>query len=76
MTVTARLWLLVLALGLVVPATAEPPPLIPRELLVGSPTEIGYQVSPDGTRLAYLAPSADDVLKVWVQPIGAARPGR
>ncbi len=48
-------------------------PLIPREVLFGNPTKAGPQISPDGTRLAFLAP-VDGVLNVWVGPIGD--PGR
>ena len=45
-------------------------PLIPREVLFGNPTKAAPQISPDGTRLAYLAPSKDGVLNVWVRTIG------
>ena len=41
------------------------PPLIPREVLFGNPTKESPQISPDGRRLAYLAP-VDGVLNVWV----------
>lgn len=43
-------------------------PLIPREVLFGNPRRISPQISPDGTRLAYLAP-VNDVLNIWVGPI-------
>jgi dipeptidyl aminopeptidase/acylaminoacyl peptidase len=49
---------------------AEPPPLIPREVLFGNPVKSSPRISPDGTRLAYLAPSDQDVLNVWVRTIG------
>ncbi len=42
-------------------------PLIPREVLFGNPERASVQISPDGTRLAFLAP-ADGVLNVWVAP--------
>jgi dipeptidyl aminopeptidase/acylaminoacyl peptidase len=45
-------------------------PLIPREILFGNPTKASPQISPDGTRMAYLAP-VDDVLNVWVGQIDA-----
>ena len=45
--------------------TAAQPPLIPRAVLFGNPTKTSPQVSPDGARLAYLAP-VHDVLNVWV----------
>lgn len=45
------------------------PPLIPREVLFGNPEKAGPQISPDGTKLAYLAPQ-DGVLNVWVRTLG------
>ena len=41
------------------------PPLIPRTVLFGNPDKASAELSPDGTRLAYLAP-LDGVLNVWV----------
>jgi len=43
-------------------------PLIPREVLFGNPDRAGVQISPDGTRLSWLA-AKDGVLNVWVAPI-------
>jgi dipeptidyl aminopeptidase/acylaminoacyl peptidase len=51
-------------------AWAELPPLIPREVLVGNPEKAAPQISCDGTRLSYLAPSDKGVLNVWVRTIG------
>lgn len=51
-------------------------PVIPREVLFGNPTMVSPKISPDGTRLSYLAP-VQGVLNVWVGPIddaGAAKP--
>jgi dipeptidyl aminopeptidase/acylaminoacyl peptidase len=45
-------------------------PLIPREILFGNPERAAPLISPDGTRMAYLAP-VDGVLNVWVGTIGA-----
>jgi dipeptidyl aminopeptidase/acylaminoacyl peptidase len=45
-------------------------PLIPREVLFGNPERVLPRVSPDGGRLAYVAPVAG-VLNVWVGPIGS-----
>jgi len=45
-------------------------PLIPRDILFGNPVKASPTVSPDGTRLAYLAPSDKGVLNVWVRTIG------
>ncbi len=49
------------------PGTLLPmlPPLIPREVLFGNPTHLSPGVSPDGRRLAYLAPD-EGVLNLWV----------
>jgi len=43
-------------------------PLIPREVLFGNPDRASPLVSPDGRRLAWLAPD-EGVLNVWVAPI-------
>ncbi len=45
-------------------------PLIPRELLFGNPQRRSPAISPDGTRLAWLAPDPQNVLQVWVETIG------
>ena len=45
--------------------------LIPRDVLFGNPERISPQVSPDGTRLAWIAPR-EGVLNVWVAPIGTS----
>ncbi len=42
-------------------------PLIPREVFFGNPDKIIPCLSPDGTRISYLAP-VDGVLNVWVGP--------
>jgi dipeptidyl aminopeptidase/acylaminoacyl peptidase len=59
------------SLLLLVPAgsLAELPPAIPREVIFGNPQKQSPSVSPDGTRLAYLAPEKG-VLNVWVRTIG------
>ena len=51
-------------------ASAQEPGLIPRELLFGNPVRSSPQISPDGTRLSYLAPSEKGVLNIWVRTIG------
>jgi dipeptidyl aminopeptidase/acylaminoacyl peptidase len=43
--------------------------LIPRGVLFGNPERISPRISPDGTRLAWIAPR-DGVLNLWVAPIG------
>lgn len=42
-----------------------PPPLLPREILFGNPDRAALRVSPDGRRVAFLAP-LNGVLNVWV----------
>lgn len=50
--------------------TSEQVKLIPREVLFGNPAKAAPQISPDGTRMAYLAP-VDGVLNVWVGAVGS-----
>lgn len=45
-------------------------PLIPREILFGNPERMSPQVSPDGTRLMFLAPDDRNILQVWVRTPG------
>jgi dipeptidyl aminopeptidase/acylaminoacyl peptidase len=52
------------------PAWAELPTLIPRKVLFGNPVKASPRLSPDGKRIAYLAPDKKDVLQVWVQTLG------
>src|ERR1043166_2482670 len=46
------------------------PPLIPRDILFGNPERTSPALSPDGARLAWLAPDTNNVLQVWVQTVG------
>jgi dipeptidyl aminopeptidase/acylaminoacyl peptidase len=48
--------------------TVEAVPLIPRATLFGNPAYLKPEISPDGTRLFYLAPD-EGVLNVWVAPV-------
>jgi dipeptidyl aminopeptidase/acylaminoacyl peptidase len=43
--------------------------LIPRELLFGNPERTAPKLSPDGSRLAWLAPDANNVLQVWMKTL-------
>ena len=52
-----------------VPAV-PPGPLVPREVLFGNPDKVQPRISPDGKRLAHIAP-LNGVLNVWVGDIGA-----
>ncbi len=49
---------------------AELPPLIPREVLFGNPEKVSPKLSPDGTKLAWIAPDDRNVLQVWVKTVG------
>lgn len=66
---------LVFACGVIASALSLPtvradlPPLIPRDVLFGNPDKASPQISPDGKRLAYLAPD-EGVLNVWVRTVG------
>jgi dipeptidyl aminopeptidase/acylaminoacyl peptidase len=51
-------------------------PLLPRELLFGDAARTAVRISPDGSKLSWLAP-VDGILNLWVAPAGdpgAARP--
>jgi len=50
-------------------ASADLPPLIPREVLFGNPDRMNPRISPDGTMLAYVAPD-EGALNVWVRTVG------
>jgi hypothetical protein len=50
---------------------AELPPLIPRNVIFSSPAKTLPAISPDGKRIAYLAPDKNDVTQLWVQTLGA-----
>jgi dipeptidyl aminopeptidase/acylaminoacyl peptidase len=52
------------------PPMSAPPPLIPREILFGNPDKAALRLSPDGSRIAFLAP-VNGVLNVWVAPANA-----
>ena len=43
--------------------------LIPREVLFGNPEKTSPQISPDGKKISYLAPS-NGVLNLWVRSVG------
>ena len=51
------------------------PALIPRAVLFADPTHTTVRVSPDGKRLAYLAP-LDGIVNLWVAPLDAPKKGR
>jgi len=49
---------------------AKTPELIPRAVLFGNPEHIAPRISPDGRKLAWVAP-VDGVLNVWVGDVGS-----
>lgn len=59
------------------PAAAQFPPLLDRDLFFGDPEITGSQISPDGQYLSFLK-SYNDALNIWVkgidEPFDAARP--
>jgi dipeptidyl aminopeptidase/acylaminoacyl peptidase len=61
--------IVVLVLLLTSAAWAEPPVLIPREVLLGNPEKTKAAISPDGKRLAWLQPDKG-VMQIWVQAVG------
>lgn len=67
------LGLAALAAATLLPASAlkaELPALISREVLFGNPVKASPKISPDGKKLAYLAPDKAGVLNVWVRTLG------
>ena len=51
------------------------PPLVPRAVLFGNPDKLSPELSPDGTRIGYVAPD-EGVLNVWVGPADASEPAQ
>jgi len=66
--------LLALATGQALAASppAGLPPVVSRQILFGNPERTRPTISPDATKLAWLAPDEKDVLQVWVTPFGKA----
>ncbi|MGH9857258.1 MAG: hypothetical protein ACRD4B_05380, partial [Acidobacteriota bacterium] len=50
--------------------SADEVPLIPRKLFMGYSEKDRPLISPAGTRIAYLAPSSEGVMNIWVRTIG------
>src|SRR5262245_39586043 len=68
-----RLAMLVfIAAGAATQIFADLPPLIARDVLFGNPERANPQLSPDGKRLAWLAPDKKNVLQVWVKTLGGS----
>ena len=74
--VSRRAAIAALLLALVVPfaptlaADPAPAPVISRDILFGNPERMSPQLSPDGKKLAWLAPDEKNVLQVWVKTVG------
>lgn len=51
------------------------PDLIPRSVLFGNPDHMAPAVSPDGTRIGWVAPE-EGVLNVWVGPLDGSSPAQ
>src|SRR3954451_4241642 len=56
-------------------AAQTPPPLIPRHLLFAPPERARATISPDGTKIAFLAP-LNGVQNVWVAPLDSPTAAR
>ncbi len=50
-------------------ALGQLPPLIPREVLFGNPDRANPRLSPDGRRIAYLAPD-HGTMNLWINTVG------
>src|SRR3989338_6289890 len=61
---------LLIAFSMLTQISGEPK-LIPREVLFGNPVKAAPEISPDGKKLAYLAP-LEGVLNIWVRTLGTA----
>jgi len=78
--VTPRVAIAALLVALAVPlapalaADAAPAaaavPVISREILFGNPERMSPKLSPDGKKLAWIAPDEKNVLQVWVKTVG------
>lgn len=53
-----------------IPVYAQDSQLIPREILFSSPAKESPQLSPDGARLAFLAPNGKGVPNIWIKTLG------
>ncbi len=67
-----RLFFLLAMAGFVFSSCATAPKLIPRKILFGNPAKAQAKISPDGKKIAYLAP-LDGVLNVWVRHLDEGR---
>jgi dipeptidyl aminopeptidase/acylaminoacyl peptidase len=63
-----------LLVGTQMRAQASDNDLIPRRVLFGNPAKSSIKISPNGRRLAYLAPSDTGVDNIWIEDIGSGPP--
>ncbi|MFH1862252.1 MAG: S9 family peptidase [bacterium] len=63
------LLLLILVIPRFVLSSTPEVPLIPLDVIFGNPVKTSPKISPDGVKMAYLAP-VNDILNVWVKTIG------
>ena len=74
--VSPRVALAALLVALAVPyapalaADPAPAPVISRDILFGNPEKVSPKLSPDGKKLAWIAPDEKNVLQVWVKTVG------
>jgi Tol biopolymer transport system component len=68
-TQAALVWVAAVSSPSLLSSQRAEPPIIPRAVLFGNPERVAPQVSPDGRKLAYVAPDSG-VLNVWVRTIG------
>jgi len=69
-TLALALSLSLSALAQTPPAATTAPALIPRDVLFGNPERAFPRLSPDGLKLAWLAPDKKNILQVWVKTVG------
>ena len=66
--------IILFATAMIVPSSAfqapDVPPLIPRDVFFGNPRQTSPRISPDGTTLAFLAPSDRGIMNIWVRKLG------
>lgn len=60
-------WLMIASYAQAAELKNDAPTLIPRDLLFGNPEKASPKISPDGTKLAFVAPDQKNVLNVWVR---------
>lgn len=50
-------------------AFAELPPLVPRSVMFGNPQDLGPQLSPDGSKMAWGHRGDDGIVNIWVRDV-------